>query len=104
MRVDFSKMELSYHCAEERKERIEFIRNEIGFGQPLKETFYNNVYHYITDTGVVVLVDAGKQKIITIYLIDAREAMKTFCGKIPKQLQRKIDYNYSKGWVRGMAR
>lgn len=100
MRVDFSKMEFSYHCKAERKERIEFIKNEIGFGQPLKELFYNDAYHYITDTGVAILVDGGKQKIITLYLIDAREATRAFCGKIPKQLHRKIDYHYSKGWIR----
>lgn len=104
MKVNFNDYVLSKHCERDRKERLQFILENVGIGQPLKEVFYYNAYHYITDTGVAILIDSTQQKIITIYLIDEREAAAIFKGKIPKPLQRKISRNYSNGYVRNLHR
>lgn len=100
MGINFSNLTLSHHCETDRKQRIEFIKNYVGFGQPYKEAFYGDCYHYLTDTGVMVITNAERQKIVTAYLCEPKEAVRMCKGKPPRWLQKKLDYNFSKGYIR----
>lgn len=94
-----SDLTFSYHCINDRAERINLIDNYIGWGQIIKERYYQQCYHCFTDTGIMLVLTQDKKKIITLYLVDEKEASIAFHGKIPKTLHRKISYHIAMGWV-----
>lgn len=90
-------MEMSYHCAVERGGRVQAIINQIGIGQVIKEKFIHDRYTCITDTGVTIIKDANKLRIVTMYVTTYRELIKVYDGtkKIPSYLKKKVDRNQS---------
>lgn len=91
-------MEMSYHAAVHRANRIQHIINDIGLGQVVKEKYMNNHYACITDTGITIIKSADKLKVITMYVTTYRELVMIYAGtkKIPPYLRKRVDYNQSK--------
>lgn len=88
-------MEMTYHCKVERANRIQNIIERIGLGQIVKEKFTRSCYTCITDTGVTIVKDETKTKIITMYVTTYRELVAMYEGtkKIPPYLKKKVDRN-----------
>lgn len=99
--------QLTRHASIDRANRIEQIQNNIGLGQIIKEKYCrswdkvdagkNGVYVCITDTGITIVKDELKQKIITIYVTTYRELLVVYqsTNKIPTWLRKKVDKNQS---------
>lgn len=90
-------MEMTYHAAIQRKNRINNIVEKIGMGQVIKEKFIHGCYSCITDTGITIIKSAEKDKIITIYVTTFRELVIIFNGtkNIPPYLRKRVDKNQS---------
>lgn len=97
--------QMTYHVAVQRAERVKHIIEEIGMGQVIKEKYIGygiggqaGRYICLTDTGITVIKDEQKLKIITIYVTTQRELVAVYGGtkKIPSFLRKKVDYNQSK--------
>ena len=97
--------QMTYHVAVQRANRVEHIVNEIGIGQIVKEKYVGygiseraGRYICLTDTGVTIVKDEQKLKIITMYVTTQKELVAVFGGtkKIPPFLKKKVDRNQSK--------
>lgn len=97
-------MEMTYHVAVQRANRVKHIIEDVGLGQVIKEKYtrYNITeagrWVCITDTGITIIKDEPKQKIITMYITTQKELVAVFGGakKVPTYLRKKVDYNQSK--------
>lgn len=98
-------MEMTYHVAVQRAERVQHIINEIGLGQIIKEKYVGygigaqaGRYICVTDTGVTIIKDEAKLKVITMYVTTQRELLFVYGGakKVPVFLKKKVDHNQSK--------
>lgn len=95
---------MTYHCKVQRANRVENIIKEIGIGQIVKEKYTQfragdaGKYICLTDTGITIIKDEKKEKIITMYVTTQRELVSVFGGtkKIPPYLKKKVDRNQSK--------
>lgn len=96
--------QMTYHVAVQRADRVKHIIEEIGMGQIIKEKYIGygigqaGRYICLTDTGITIIKDEAKLKIITIYVTTQRELVAVFGGtkKIPPFLRKKVDYNQTK--------
>lgn len=98
-------MNMTYHCAVERKERVMQIVEKIGIGQVVREKYtrtreqvlknQKGKYICITDTGVTLIKTEDKSKIITMYVTTYRELLAVYGGQknIPPYLRKKVDRN-----------
>lgn len=101
--------QMTYHVAVQRADRVKHIIDDIGIGQIVKEKYvrYNigeaGKYICLTDTGITIIKDETKSKIITMYVTTQRELVAVFGGtkRIPSYLREKVDYNQSKYTERG---
>lgn len=97
-------MEMTYHVAVQRADRVKHIIEEIGIGQIIKEKYTRfNIgqagrWVCLTDTGITIIKDEPKQKVITMYVTTQRELVAVYGGtkKVPNFLRKKVDYNQSK--------
>ena len=102
-------MEMTYHVAVQRANRVKHIIEDVGLGQVIKEKYtrYNITeagrWVCITDTGITIIKDEPKQKIITMYVTTQKELVSVFGGvkKVPTYLRKKVDYNQSKYTEKG---
>lgn len=94
-----SSLTFSQHAYIDRADRIAIIDKHVGWGQIVKETYHNSVFHCLTDTGVMLIVDERKETIITLYLIDKRVLRIMYNGNPPRYLINKVEYNTGHGWV-----
>lgn len=98
------KEQMTYHVAVQRAERVKHIVNDIGIGQIIKEKYTRfsleqaGRWVCLTDTGITIVKDEPKEKIITMYVTTQRELVAVFGGtnKVPSFLRKKVDYNQSK--------
>lgn len=90
--------ELTYHAQVERANRIDQIIANIGVGQIVKEVWQAGVYICLTDTGITIVKDELKKKVITMYVTSFRELVKCYNGvnRIPTYLRKKVDRNQIK--------
>lgn len=103
------KEQMTYHVAVQRADRVKHIIEDIGLGQIIKEKYtrFNldqaGRWICITDTGITIVKDEAKQKVITMYVTTQRELVAVFGGtkKVPTFLKKKVDYNQSKYTERG---
>ena len=97
------KETMTYHCAVQRANRVQNIINTVGLGQIIKETYTMSwdkpqagKYVCLTDTGIVIVKDELREKIITMYVATYRDLLVIYRGgKIPKWLHKKVDQNQS---------
>lgn len=99
--------ELTYHAEVQRANRLEQIKANVGLGQIVKEVYRcsyekaqaggHGVYICITDTGITIVKDELKQKIVTMYVTTFRELVQCFNGvkNIPSYLRKRVDRNQS---------
>ena len=97
--------QLTYHASVDRASRLEQIKSNIGLGQIVKEQYFRSwdkidsgkmgVYLCITDTGITIVKDETKSKIITMYVTTYRELLAVYqnAKKIPHYLRVKVDKN-----------
>lgn len=97
--MTISALTLSYHAYNDRADRIALVDNHVGWGQIVKEAYYNQAYHCLTDTGVVLVVNDARTTIITLYMIDRRRLHLFYKGNAPQYLLNKVKYNTRRGWV-----
>lgn len=98
------KEQMTYHVAVQRAERVKHIIEDVGLGQIVKEKYTRfsleqaGRWVCITDTGITIIKDEPKKKIITMYVTTQRELVAVFGGtkKVPAYLRKKVDYNQSK--------
>ena len=104
------KEQMTYHVAVQRANRVQHIIEEIGIGQVIKEKYIGygiggpaGRYICLTDTGITIIKDEQKLKMITMYVTTQRELVSVFGGtkKIPTYLRKKVDYNQSKYTEKG---
>ena len=103
------KEQMTYHVAVQRADRVKHIVEEIGIGQIIKEKYIGygigeaGRYICLTDTGITIIKDEKKEKIITMYVTTQRELVAVFGGtkKIPAFLKKKVDRNQSKFTEKG---
>lgn len=103
------KEQMTYHVAVQRAERVKHIIEDVGLGQIVKEKYtrFNleqaGRWVCITDTGITIIKDEPKEKIITMYVTTQRELVAVFGGtkKVPTYLRKKVDCNQSKYTERG---
>lgn len=67
------KLNLSHHLTKDRIERMTKIATTIGFGEIVEE-FEDDIYgeptwHCLTNTGVLIIKNADKTKVITMYAV-----------------------------------
>ena len=93
-----SSLVFSNHAQYERADRIALIDNVIGWGQIIKEAYYQGAYHYVTDTGVVLVVGDNRKTIMTLYLLTPKHMNITFKGNVPSHLTKKVAYYARMGW------
>ena len=95
---------MTYHVSVQRADRVKHIIEDIGIGQIIKEKYVrfslNEAGRWVclTDTGITIVKDEPKEKIITMYVTTQRELVAVFGGtkKVPTFLRKKVDYNQSK--------
>ena len=100
---------MTYHVSVQRADRVKHIIEDIGIGQIIKEKYVrfslNEAGRWVclTDTGITIIKDEQKEKIITMYVTTQRELVAVFGGtkKVPAFLRKKVDYNQSKYTERG---
>lgn len=103
------KEQMTYHVAVQRANRVQHIIDDIGLGQIVKEKYTRfsleqaGRWVCLTDTGITIVKDEAKEKIITMYVTTQRELVSVFGGtkKVPSFLRKKVDYNQSKYTERG---
>lgn len=94
----------SRHVLEERKDRVDFIKRKVGFGQVIKEVYTskgnqlgNRTWKQLTDTGVVLILSEERDTLITVFLCDMNMLQNTFyhgnSKKIPSYLRKKVQSN-----------
>lgn len=96
--------QMTYHVAVQRAERVKHIVEKIGIGQIIKEKYTRfsleqaGRWVCLTDTGITIVKDEPKEKIITMYVTTQRELVAVFGGakKVPPFLKKKVDHNQSK--------
>jgi hypothetical protein len=94
-----NSLTFSFHASNDRADRIATIDKHIGWGQIVKERYYRNAYHCLTDTGVILIVDDSRSIILTLYMADRRTLQAFYGGKAPQYLVNRVRYNVGHGWV-----
>ena len=97
--MTINSLTFSFHAYNDRADRIATIDNYIGWGQIVKEKYYKNAYHCLTDTGVILIVDDSRSTILTLYMADRRALQAFYAGSAPQYLVNKVKYNIGHGWV-----
>ena len=97
--MTISSLTFSFHAYNDRADRIATIDNHIGWGQIVKEKYYKNAYHCLTDTGVILIVDDSRKTILTLYMADRRALQAFYAGNAPQYLVNKVKSNIVHGWV-----
>lgn len=98
------KEQMTYHVAVQRAERVKHIIEDVGLGQIVKEKYTRfsleqaGRWVCLTDTGITIIKDEPKEKIITMYVTTQRELVAVFggSGRVPSFLRKKVDHNQSK--------
>ena len=88
----------TYHATHDRANRIEIIEKYVGWGEIIHDCYHDDAHHYITDTGVVLVVGRD-HKVLTVYLLDMFRMVKYFSCNIPQSLARKVAYHQAQGWA-----
>lgn len=87
------KRNCSHHITNDRMKRVEYIIDNIGFGEviaekPWVDTKGNHCVRQLTNTGVIIVMDEGKEKVITMFVATVLQIKAMYHGKIANWLYR----------------
>lgn len=90
---------MSYHLMDDRAKRTEFIIDNIGFGEVVKEKFYmdeknGKYWRQLTDTGILIVLNEEHKIIVTMWIATMKQATDIFDGRrLPNYLYKKVMKN-----------
>lgn len=95
------------HHINDRLDRINYIIDNIGFGEVIAErewvdTTGKACVRQLTNTGVIIVLDANREKVVTMFVATVLQIKAMYHGKIANWLYRlavkneKIMKNYKK--------
>lgn len=84
---------MSRHLIEDREERLVKIAMTIGFGEVIKESTHNGATIFLTNTGIIYVVNKQLKIIITVYVATINEISAIYNGKIPSCIFNKVKKN-----------
>lgn len=96
--TNLKDIQVSYHFQNERRERKEQIDAVVNgnWGQPVKEVFLTDSWKILTDTGLVFVLTADKNLIMTYYLVTLSTVNKFYNhGKVPANMIKRVQRNAS---------
>lgn len=97
----------SFHCIEDRSDRIVFIATTIGFGEEVHRKVWYSAdgrpcYRCITDTGIIIVRSVEDDNfIITMFIATVAQAQQMYGGgHVPQYLYNKVRKNqkYAQQW------
>ena len=82
------KRNISYHISEDRLDRACYIMQTIGIGDIIKEQRgqdeQGRVYwRCFTNTGVMLIMNADKSRMVTLYIAEQKQVSSIYEGKTP---------------------
>lgn len=82
------KRNISYHISEDRLERACYIMQTVGIGEILKEQKGvdekgRTYWRCFTDTGVMLIMNADKSRLVTLYIAEQKQVSSIYQGKTP---------------------
>lgn len=92
------KRNITYHISEERIDRAVYIQTTIGIGEIIKEQRCIGEdgrisWQCLTNTGVIVVLDAKKKVAITLYIAELPKVCAMYQGKTPSWMLNKVRKN-----------
>lgn len=92
-------MEFTGHARFDRAARIRYIVNTIGVGNVVKEhkqeNYMGEQWACLTDTGVMIIKDLAREKVITMFVATLSQAMKVYQSRrLPNEIYNTVRGNY----------
>lgn len=92
------KRNISYHISEDRLDRAAYILTTIGMGEIVRERSRldeqgRTSVLCLTDTGVILVFNKDKTKMITLYIADQKQVSWVCKGDTPSWLFRVVKKN-----------
>ena len=89
---------ISYHISEDRLDRACYILTTVGLGEVVKERpcvdeFGRKAHKCVTNTGVILVFNEAKTKVITLYIATAKQIAWVYEGRTPSWLIAKARKN-----------
>lgn len=89
---------ISYHISEDRLDRACYIMTTVGMGEIVKERrcvdeYGRIAYKCLTDTGVMLIYNADRSRIVTLYIATQQQTAWMFEGKAPSWILRVVKKN-----------
>ena len=87
------KRNCSAHITNDRLDRINYIIDNIGFGEVIAErewvdTIGKACVRQLTNTGVIIVLDANREKVVTMFVATVLQIKAMYHGKIANWLYR----------------
>ena len=95
------KSNMTYHAFNERFERISFILDTIGMGEPvvsIRDPYHEDTIKVLTNTGIIIVNGETSKKIVTVFIATMDQAMAVYKiatnnKRMPERLYNKIKEN-----------
>ena len=92
------KRNISYHISEDRLDRACYIMTTVGMGEIIKEQHGINerkrgYWRCFTDTGVMLIMDEGKTKVVTLYIASQAQVCSLYEGNTPSWVLKMVRKN-----------
>jgi hypothetical protein len=89
---------ITYHISEDRLNRACYIMTTVGMGEVVKERrcvdeYGRTAYKCLTDTGVMLIYNADRSRVVTLYIATQQQIAWMFEGKTPGWLLRVVKKN-----------
>ena len=99
------------HCYTERRERLVKMDRELGFGEIICTTIYRGKRNCLTSTGILMVMDAKSNILVTAYPARWKIACKMFyetTGGYPPAgyseiIRRAKAWDYENNWIQGLT-
>ena len=87
------KRNCSYHVTNDRLDRINYIIENIGFGEVIAErewvdTAGKACIRQLTNTGLIIVLDANREKVVTMFVATVMQIKSMYFGKIANWLYK----------------
>lgn len=92
------KKNCSNHLVRDRMKRVEFIIENIGFGDIIAErdwvdTAGKSCIRQLTTTGVIIVLNPSDRKVITMWTASVLQVKAMYHGRIPNWMYRVVTKN-----------